>query len=124
MHKLILLASVGACGTLTRYFLQGWVQRLFGGELPWGTLAVNSLGCFAFGLIWAIAEERFLIKPELRTILLIGFLGSFTTFSSFIFETAELFRDTQWQMAILNLVGQNVLGLILFFVGLFLGRIL
>lgn len=63
------------------------------------------------------------MRPEWRAVLLIGFLGAFTTFSSFVFETAELFRDTQWQMAILNLVGQNVLGLVLFFLGLFLGRI-
>jgi fluoride exporter len=123
MHKIALLACAGACGTLARYFLQGWAQRLFGGDLPWGTLVVNSLGCFVFGLIWAIAEERFLIRPEWRTVLLIGFLGAFTTFSSFVFETAELFRDTQWRMAVLNLVGQNVLGLVLFFLGLFLGRI-
>ena len=123
MHKIAFLASAGACGTLARYILQGWAQRVFGGEFPWGTLVVNSVGCFAFGLIWAIAEERFLMRPEWRAVLLIGFLGAFTTFSSFVFETAELFRDTQWQMAILNLVGQNVLGLVLFFLGLFLGRI-
>ncbi|MBZ5553884.1 MAG: fluoride efflux transporter CrcB [Acidobacteriia bacterium] len=123
MHKIAFLACAGACGTLARYILQGWAQRVFGGEFPWGTLVVNSVGCFAFGLIWAIAEERFLMRPEWRAVLLIGFLGAFTTFSSFVFETAELFRDTQWQMAILNLVGQNVLGLVLFFLGLFLGRI-
>ena len=124
MQKIIFLACAGALGTLARYYLQGWVQRLTGGTFPWGTMLVNLLGCFLFGLIWAFAEDRFIIKPELRIFLLIGFLGSFTTFSSFVFETAEFFRDTQWGMALLNLIGQNLSGLIVFFLGLFLGRVL
>ena len=123
MQKIILIACLGAAGTVARYFVQGWVQRILGGNFPWGTLMVNLLGCFLFGIIWSIAEDRFLIKPEFRIILLVGFLGAFTTFSTFIFESAELLRDTQWHMALLNLVGQNACGLILFFVGLFLGRI-
>lgn len=123
MQKIFLIALVGALGTLARYFLQGWIQRGLGGSFPWGTLIVNLSGCFLFGLIWAAAEERFLISPEWRTVLLVGFLGALTTFSSFVFETGELLRDTQWRMVIVNVVAQNGLGLISFFLGLFVGRI-
>jgi CrcB protein len=123
MQKILLIACVGACGTVARYFLQGWIQQLFGPNFPWGTLVVNVAGCFLFGMVWTLAEERFFIGPELRVLLLIGFLGSFTTFSSFVFETAELVRDTQWRMAVVNVLAQNGVGLISFFLGLFVGRI-
>lgn len=123
MQRILLIACVGAVGTAARYFLQGWVQRALGENFPWGTLAVNVFGCFLFGLIWSMSEERFLINPEWRIILLVGFLGAFTTFSSFVFETGELLRDTQWKMAMANLVAENGLGLIAFFLGLFAGRI-
>ncbi len=123
MQKILLMACAGACGTLARYFLQGWTQQRFGSSFPWGTLFVNVGGCFLFGVIWSIAEERSLISAELRVLLLIGFLGAFTTFSSFVFETSELLRDTQWKMALANFFTQNGLGLVSFFFGLFVGRI-
>ena len=123
MSKLALLMLTGAVGTLARYGLQGVVQKSAGASFPWGTLAVNLTGCFVFGLIWALAEERLLIRPETRSVILIGFLGSFTTFSSFVFETSELLRDGQWAMAIGNLAAQNILGIAIFFAGLFIGRL-
>ncbi len=90
--KLLALCIAGALGTLARYGLQGLVQRWAGGSFPWGTLAVNALGCLAFGVIWTVASDRGLIGPQMRTILLVGFMGAFTTFSSFVFETAQLGR--------------------------------
>ena len=123
MQKILLLAVMGAVGTLARYFLQGWVQKLLGANFPWGTLVVNLCGCFFFGVIWALAEDRFVIGPQVRVILLVGFMGAFTTFSSFVFETGELLRDTQWGLALLNLLAENGLGLVSFFIGLFVGRI-
>ncbi len=123
MTKIILLAVTGAVGTLARFGLQGVVQKTTGANFPWGTLAVNMFGCFVFGLVWALAEGRWQIRPETRSIVLIGFLGSFTTFSSFVFETSELLRDNQWGLAIGNIAVQNVVGVVLFFAGLFLGRL-
>lgn len=123
MYKILLLMLAGAVGTLTRYGLQGVVQKATGATFPWGTLAVNLTGCFIFGIIWALSEERLLIRPETRSVILIGFLGSFTTFSSFVFETSELLRDNQWGLALGNLATQNILGIAIFFVGLFLGRL-
>ena len=121
-QKLLWLAVAGAIGTLSRYALAGFVQRLAGGVFPWGTLAVNGLGCFVFGVIWAMAGERLALGPELRTIVLVGFLGAFTTFSALISESGLLAMDSEWLWATANLLVQNVLGIVTFFLGLLLGR--
>ena len=120
--KLVWIAVAGALGTLARYWLGGKVQRITGGSFPWGTMVINVSGCFVFGVFWALAVERFYISGETRIIVLLGFMGAFTTFSSFIFETMELLKDSQWLMAGINMVGQNLLGLIGLFVGWTLGR--
>lgn len=122
VQKLLWFAGAGAMGTLARYLFGGLVQRLTPAGFPWGTLAVNSLGCLIFGVIWALAEERFLIGSETRMVLLIGFLGSFTTFSSFAFETSQFVRDAQWTYALLNLLAHNIAGLAFVFIGYVVGR--
>lgn len=122
--KILWLAIAGVIGTLCRYWLGGLVQRAYGGVFPWGTFAVNMAGCFLFGMVWAAAEERMLIGAELRAILLIGFMGAFTTFSSFIFETGQLMRDSQWALVAGNMILQNVTGLVMFFLGIYAGRLL
>jgi CrcB protein len=123
-HKLIWLAAAGALGTLARYSLGGLAQRLGNGDFPTGTLIVNAAGCFLFGLIWSLAEGRTLISGEARTVALVGFMGAFTTFSTLMFETSGLVRDSQWMAAALNLGAQNLSGLLLMFLGLAAGRVL
>ncbi|OIN98787.1 MAG: chromosome condensation protein CrcB [Desulfovibrionaceae bacterium CG1_02_65_16] len=123
MQKLLLLALAGMCGTLARYWLSGAVYGIMGREFPWGTAAVNVLGCLLFGLVWVLADERQILRPELRLVILVGFMGAFTTFSSLIFETGELMRGAQWAKAALNLVGQNFLGFVAFAIGAGIGRI-
>jgi CrcB protein len=115
--KLISIAAAGAAGTLARYWLGGLVPRWTGESFPWGTLVVNVVGCFLFGVVWVLAEERFLISGETRVVILVGFMGAFTTYSTFAFETGQMFRDTQWMYAFANIAAQLLLG----FAGLFLG---
>lgn len=124
MHKILLLALAGTCGTLSRYWLSGAVFGIMGRDFPWGTAAVNLLGCLLFGLIWVMADEREIIHPEMRLVILVGFMGAFTTFSSLIFETGELMRGAQWAKAALNLVGQNLLGFVAFAIGAAIGRVI
>lgn len=124
ISRLLWLAAAGAVGTLARYGLQGTVQRFTGAGFPWGTLAVNALGCFLFGVVWTAASERHLLGGELRIILLVGFMGAFTTFSSYIFETGELMRSAQWALAAGNLALENVLGFVGLFLGYLAGRLL
>ena len=75
LEKLALIALAGACGTLSRYWLSGLVYDVAGKEFPWGTAAVNILGCFLFGLVWEVAEGRYLFRSEARTIFLTGFMA-------------------------------------------------
>ncbi|HUG91074.1 MAG TPA: CrcB family protein [Planctomycetaceae bacterium] len=116
------LAAAGAAGTLCRYGLSGLVHALAGEKFPWGTLAVNAVGCFLFGLVWSLAEERMLISGQTRAILLVGFMGAFTTFSTFAFETGGLLRDAEWWPAAANLLAHNALGLLCVFLGFAVGR--
>ena len=117
MQKTILIALAGLVGTLVRYWLSGVVARQYGETFPWGTMAVNLIGCFLAGAIFYISEERFLLSPTLRTIILIGFLGGFTTFSSYGLQTFSLLRDGEFGLATLNVAVSNVLGLLLVWAG-------
>lgn len=124
MQKLALIALAGSLGTLARYGLAGLVQRWAGLGFPWGTAAVNVLGSFCFGLVWTLAAERAALSPETRAVVLTGFMGAFTTFSTFMFETGELVRAGQWLLAVANVAGQSVLGLAAVFGGWALARML
>jgi CrcB protein len=121
-QKMAWLTVAGAIGTLCRYGLGGWVQRLIPTAFPWGTLAVNATGCFLFGIVWSLAEQRMLISGQTRLILLVGFMGAFTTFSTFAFETSQMLDDGEWLLAAGNLLLQNISGVILVLAGIALGR--
>ena len=124
MQKLLLLALAGSVGTLARYGLSGFVQSLCGKVFPWGTVVVNLLGCALFGLIWSALEERWPTSGETRMIILVGFMGAFTTFSTFVFESGELLRDAEWIPALGYFTIHNVGGLAALLAGLALGRLL
>lgn len=123
MQKLFLLFIAGGLGSLSRYALAGLVQRLSGSSFPTGTFAVNCIGCLLFGLVWSFFEDRLSLPPETRVIVLTGFMGAFTTFSTYIFETANLISASQWAYAVANCVGQLLIGLIFLWIGLSLGRL-
>ena len=122
LKDLAWLALAGGTGALCRYGLTGLVQRLVGSTFPWGTMAVNMLGCFLFGFVWSLAESRLLISTHTRFILLTGFMGAFTTFSSFAFDSGALIRDSQWILAGVNIVVQNIAGLGFLFLGFLASR--
>ncbi len=122
--RLLLIALAGAVGTLARYGMTHLVQRHAGLTFPWGTFAVNVLGCLLFGLCWSLIEQRVAHVAEWRAVILVGLLGGFTTFSSFAFEGAGLLRNGEWGLALLHMAGQNVLGILAIFAGLALGRAL
>jgi len=121
VHQFISLGLAGAAGALSRYFLASFIQRFGGEQFPWGTLTVNAIGCLLFGLVWTLAEDL-VISGQTRFIILTGFMGSFTTFSTFAFETQQLLRESEWLAAGFNVVGQNIVGLAAVFLGITLGR--
>ena len=117
MSKTILIGIAGLTGTLLRYWLAGFVTRQSGETFPWGTLVVNIVGCLIAGAVFHLTEESSLIDPTLRTLMLIGLVGGFTTFSSYELQTFTLLRDGAFGLATLNLVVSNVLGLFMVWVG-------
>jgi fluoride exporter len=121
MTKLLLIALAGAAGTVARYGLTLGCTRLFGDRVPAGTLVVNLLGCALFGLVLALFRDRARLGPEAATVLLVGFMGAFTTFSSFVADSHALWADRP-ALAVANVVVQNVVGLVCFVLGQSLGR--
>ena len=124
LQKLSLLALMGAIGTLVRYGLGGFVQAHCGKIFPWGTVVVNLSGCLLFGIVWSSLEERWPTSGETRAIILVGFMGAFTTFSTFMFETERLLRDAEWWPALGYFTIHNVGGLAALVAGLAVGRFL
>jgi len=94
--RITLLIVFGALGTLARYGLQGLVQGRAGSSFPAGTLVVNLLGCFLLGGIAEYAMRHLSVPPEWRIGITVGFLGAFTTFSTFTFEAVRLMQDGEW----------------------------
>ena len=121
MQKLLLLAIAGAAGTLARYFTYLMTNRFFGDGFPWGTLAVNMSGCFLFGLVCSVSEEYIGMNPDTRSIVLVGFMGAFTTFSTFAFDTGAMIRESQWLAATGNVAVQATVGIAVVFLGMAVG---
>lgn len=122
IQKLLWLAVAGGLGTLARYGLAGLVHRIDGASFPWGTAVVNVAGCFLVGLLAALFENRWPVSGETRLIVLVGFMGGFTTFSAYMLETSELVRSTEWLRAAANVGLQNILGFAALVAGAALGR--
>lgn len=118
MLNYILVFVGGGLGAAARYGLQGLIYSKTGTTFPFGTLAVNVLGCFVIGLLMTSMEERFLIQPSTRIFLTIGILGGFTTFSSFTYETISLFRDGEILYGLANTAASLLLCLIGTWIGI------
>lgn len=117
--KLLYLAAAGALGTVTRFALAALVQKTFKASFPIGTLVVNISGCFAAGFLWSLFEHRWTVPPDIRTVVLVGFMGAFTTFSAYMLETHTLFRAASWTLTMGNMLLQNSMGLAALFAGTF-----
>src|SRR5439155_27346103 len=111
MLRALLIGGFGFIGTLSRYYLQGFTQRLTHGTFPYGTLAVNVLGSLTVGFVAALTLERVAMNPAWRGAVLVGFRGGFTTLSALPYETFELVRTGDPWRGALNLAAHLVLGL-------------
>jgi CrcB protein len=123
IQRLLFIGLAGLAGTLCRYGLSGLVARRFGETFPAGTLFVNIVGCFLAGFLFYPLSERLLVNELVRTTLLIGFLGGFTTFSSFGLQTFNLVKDGEILFAFANVLASNVIGLVSVWVGYSLARL-
>ena len=124
MLKLLLIGIGSFVGGVARFGMVDWVQRMAGPGFPYGTLAVNVLGCTLIGLGATLAEQRVLFSPEIRGMLFIGALGSFTTFSSFSYETLQLAQTGDYLPAVANVLLSVVLSLLAVWLGSILGKVI
>ena len=118
MMKFVYIASGGAIGAVARYVVSGYIQNLAQGVFPWGTLSVNAIGSLLIGVFFCLSELT-PVSPVAKLLFTIGFLGSFTTFSAFSFETFSLLRDRETMLGLVNIGLNNLLSLVLVFVGYF-----
>ena len=114
---MILIGLAGLIGTLGRYWLSDVMAKRYGDAFPWGTLLVNAIGCFVAGSVFYLTEERLVLSPTTRSVILIGLVGGFTTFSSYGLQTFTLMRGGEFGLASLNLTLSNLLGLSLVWAG-------
>jgi CrcB protein len=111
----------GFLGANARYLLGGWVAARLGAAFPWGTFAVNITGSFILGFFLSFAQDRPWVAPSARLLFAVGFVGAYTTFSTFTYESFRLLQDGQLALAALNIFGSLIAGLIAVFAGAALG---
>jgi fluoride exporter len=121
LKHLLLVMLGGGLGAASRYTVSLMAARWWGAHFPWGTLMVNLAGCFLIGLLFALAERSRLLGPDLRLILITGYLGALTTFSTFALETVNSGVPLLTLRPILNILANNAGGLSLTLFGLWLG---
>jgi CrcB protein len=124
LDKILFMALAGAIGTLSRAGLTSVVQRALGPTFPWGTLVVNVMGCLLFGMAYVLIGERAKSVDAVRLIVLTGFMGAFTTFSTYAFDVGTLAQRGRTMAALANFTAQNAIGIGALLGGLALGRVL
>jgi fluoride exporter len=118
-----LLISIGAIlGANLRYWVGGWAANLFGTSFPFGNLIINLTGSFILGFFITLTTNRLFVDPRWRILVAIGLLGSYTTFSSYTFESINLITENQWIPGLFNLFGSAILGGLAVLLGIFLAR--
>ncbi len=122
MRAFLLICAAGALGSGARYLVASTAQRALGGPFAWGTLAVNALGCLLAGLLMELILHSDAVPTDLRLPLSVGFLGAFTTFSTFGHETFRYLEAGDWRLALANVAAQLLLGLAAVAGGVALGR--
>jgi CrcB protein len=120
---LALVGAGGALGAIARYLVNRLAVEWFGPHFPYGTLFINLSGSFALGLLLTALAERAVLAPEYRLFFAVGFLGAYTTFSTWTYESAALLTEGATLAALFNLFGSLLLGMLAVFAGIACGRL-
>jgi len=124
MNRFLLIAAGAALGANARYLVGLWAADRFGADFPYGTLIANVTGCLLLGFLITLGTGRIGLAPETRLLLAVGFLGSYTTFSSFAVESFTMAQGGSLGRSLINLFANNVIGLSAAWVGVILARLL
>jgi len=111
MLEFIIIAIGAALGANLRFFLTNWFVRRYGGEFPWGTLFINVSGSLVIGAVLTLLTRRLVADPTYKLLLVTGFLGAYTTFSTFTYESISLIRQGEYWRALFNVAGSVLAGL-------------
>jgi CrcB protein len=120
MGNFLAVGAGGFLGAITRYAVGLWIGQRWGRSFPMGTFVINVSGSFIIGLVMTLFTERLMVNPQWRLLIAVGFLGAYTTFSTFELETGNLLRDSEWMLAAMNVVLSVLAG----FVALKIGEII
>jgi CrcB protein len=120
----LVISLGGILGANARYLLGTWIAQRYGTSFPYGTLVINVSGSFVIGLFLTLIAERFVLHPNWRLFFAVGFLGAYTTFSTFSYESVVLLQNGSWRLGLVNMVGSVVLGPIAVVIGMAVARLL
>jgi CrcB protein len=124
IRNLLIIGLGGGLGSMARYLCQKWFNETYPHPFPWGTFVVNITGCFLIGLIYAASEKTSLLSPQARLLLITGFCGGYTTFSTFAFENMNLLRSGDYLYFIIYVLLSVVLGIAAVFAGVAIMKLL
>jgi CrcB protein len=122
MTDYLIIGLGGFLGAIARYTIALWIGQNWGRIFPLGTFIVNISGCFLISLFMSLFTERFMVSPQVRMFLVIGFLGAYTTFSTFEYETGNLVKDGEWSIALANLILSVIVGFMALKLGEFVAK--
>jgi CrcB protein len=110
MLKYLVIGAGGFTGAVARFIVATWIGQRWGRSFPLGTFTINVSGSFLIGLLMYLLTEKLMVNPQWRFFLVVGFLGAYTTFSTFEYETGRLVKDSEWMLAALNVGGSVIAG--------------
>ena len=122
--KILIIGFGGFIGAILRYSISGWIHKLFGSGMPYGTLAVNVIGSFILGFILFYSEDRQSFSPLWRTFIAVGIMGALTTFSTFSYETFAMIQESLYLKAVWNITLNIITTILAIWAGMVLSRIL
>jgi fluoride exporter len=122
MDKFLYISAGAILGANARYWLGDWAAQKWGASFPIGTLIINLTGSLLLGFFITLATERFVLDPRWRLLVAVGFLGAYTTFSTYTYESFNLIFKGQWLPGLINLFGSSLLGITAVGIGVYLGK--
>ena len=124
MEKFLWISIGAVFGANLRYWVADWAASRWGGDFPYGTFLINMTGSFILGMVVALITDHYIIDPRLRILITVGLLGSFTTFSTYTYESIALIQQGQWWLGSVNLLGSSLLGGLSALLGIWIGKLL